>query len=161
MTSGKVILSSFLFISRTLNWPWNARAHQLPVYPRCNFTSGTILCIGLTHALPLYRILNLQIGFLSNRGFWSVCRDDWVFSVLNRETPDQIGRVWKHGLTPGGSQVGTLKQRSPSSKFFSENGRHRALIFGMQHLLVDIYQICSYDAPRVKIGPTLGSQIWT
>ena len=54
-------------------------------------------------------------------------------------------------------EVGTLKQRSPSSKFlFSENGRHIALIFGMQHLLVDLYQVCSYDAPWVKIGPPWG-----
>ena len=26
----------------------------------------------------------------------------------------------------------------------------------MKHLLVDFYQDCSYDAPRVKTGPTPG-----
>ena len=61
----------------------------------------------------------------------------------------------KLASTLGGSQVGTLKQRRPSSKFFFENGRHRALIFGIQHLLVDPYQVCSYDAPGVNIGPAL------
>ena len=43
------------------------------------------------------------------------------------------------------------------SKFlFSENGRRRALIFGMQHHLVDLYQVCSYDALVVKTGPASG-----
>ena len=37
--------------------------------------------------------------------------------------------------------------------FFSET---RALIFGIQHLLVDLYQDCSYDAPGVKTGPAPG-----
>ena len=58
VTSGKIILSSFLFISGKLKWPWNARACQLPVYPGCNFTSGTILYIRLTHNLPLHWIFN-------------------------------------------------------------------------------------------------------
>ena len=40
--------------------------------------------------------------------------------------------------------------------FFSETRRHRALIFGMKHLLVDLYQDCSYGVPGVKTGPTLG-----
>ena len=39
--------------------------------------------------------------------------------------------------------------------FFSETRRHRALIFGLKHLLVDLYQDCSYDAPGVKTGPAL------
>ena len=40
--------------------------------------------------------------------------------------------------------------------FFSETRRHIALIFGMQHLQVDLYQDCSYDVPGVKTGPTPG-----
>ena len=40
--------------------------------------------------------------------------------------------------------------------FFSETRRHTALIFGMYHLLVDLYQDCSYDVPRVKTGPAPG-----
>ena len=40
--------------------------------------------------------------------------------------------------------------------FFSETRRHRALIFGMYHLLVDLCQDCSYDAPGVKTGPASG-----
>ena len=49
------------------------------------------------------------------------------------------------------------KKKTKSLKiFFSETRRGRALIFGMQHLLVDLYQDCSYDAPGVEIGPVLG-----
>ena len=40
--------------------------------------------------------------------------------------------------------------------FFSETKRHRALIFGMKHLLVDLDQDCLYDVPGVKTGPALG-----
>ena len=43
--------------------------------------------------------------------------------------------------------------------FFSEIRKHRALIFGMYHLLVDLFQDCSYDVPGVKTGPTRGSQV--
>ena len=46
-----------------------------------------------------------------------------------------------------------MKKNAKSLKiFFSETRRHRALIFGMQHLLVDLYKDCSYDAPKVKTG---------
>ena len=40
--------------------------------------------------------------------------------------------------------------------FFSETRRRRDLIFGMWHLLVDLYQVCSNDAPGVKTGPAAG-----
>ena len=50
-----------------------------------------------------------------------------------------------------------MKKIAKSLKiFFSETRRHRALIFGMQHLLVDLYQDCSYDVPGVKTGPAPG-----
>ena len=32
----------------------------------------------------------------------------------------------------------------------------RALIFGMYHNIVDLYQVCSNYAPDAKIGPTPG-----
>ena len=35
-------------------------------------------------------------------------------------------------------------------------GSHRALIFCMWHLLVDLYRVCSLNAPGVKTGPALG-----
>ena len=57
----------------------------------------------------------------------------------------------KTGPRPGGSQVrnkGTKKENFEF--FFSETRKGRALIFGMNHLLVDFYQDCSYDAPGVK-----------
>ena len=45
------------------------------------------------------------------------------------------------------------KKRKTLKFFFSESGRLRALICGtcMQHLLVDPYQVYSYDAPGVTI----------
>ena len=65
-------------------------------------------------------------------------------------------REVKTGLTPG-SQVGTKEQRKPTSKvFFSETGRIRALIFGIYHLFVDLYQFYSYDFFGVKPDPTPG-----
>ena len=45
-----------------------------------------------------------------------------------------------------------MKKIAKSLKIFSETRRHRALIFGMKHLLVDLYQDCSYDAPGVRTG---------
>ena len=73
VTCGKMILSSFLFISHKLSWQWNARTCQLPVYPGCNFTSDKILCIRLTH--PYIGFLTLksdfyQIGVLKCLSGW-------------------------------------------------------------------------------------------
>ena len=65
----------------------------------------------------------------------------------------------KISLAPGRGGVTNwnIGKRSQSSKFFfSETGRRRALIFGMQHLLVDLYQVCTYDAPRFKNWPSSG-----
>ena len=64
----------------------------------------------------------------------------------------------KTGPAPrgGGGGVTSLKQeqrRKTLKFFFSETRKCRALIFGMKHLLVDLYQDCSYDAPGVKTGP--------
>ena len=53
----------------------------------------------------------------------------------------------------GGHKFETEEQRRKTLKFFfSETRKCRALIFGMKHLLVDMYQDCSYDAPGVKTG---------
>ena len=38
----------------------------------------------------------------------------------------------------------------------SETRRCRGLIFGMWHLLVDLYKNCSCDTPKVKTGPAVG-----
>ena len=59
----------------------------------------------------------------------------------------------------GGGAVTSLKQeqkRKTLKFFFSETRKCRALIFGMKHLLVDLYQDCSYDAPGVRTGLALG-----
>ena len=57
----------------------------------------------------------------------------------------------------GGHKSETWEQRGKTLKFFfSETRKCRALIFGMKHLLVDLYQDCSYDAPRVKTGLVSG-----
>ena len=47
------------------------------------------------------------------------------------------------------------KKRKTLKFFFSETRKCRALIFGMKHLLVDLYQDCSYDAPGVRTGLAL------
>ena len=64
----------------------------------------------------------------------------------------------KLALTHGGQKLEDRNkdERSLSSKFFFENGSRRALIFGMQHHLVDLYQVCLYDALGVKTGPAPG-----
>ena len=49
------------------------------------------------------------------------------------------------------------KKKAKSLKIFSsETRKPRASIFGMYHLLVDLYQDCSYDVPGVKTGPVPG-----
>ena len=59
----------------------------------------------------------------------------------------------KTGPAPGGHKFETQEQKRKTLKFFfSETRKCRALIFGMKHLLVDLYQDCSYDAPGVKTG---------
>ena len=44
--------------------------------------------------------------------------------------------------------------------FSSKTTRPRALIYGMKHHLVDLYQICSNYAPRAKHGPVLGGHMF-
>ena len=56
-----------------------------------------------------------------------------------------------------GSKFGTKEQIRQTSTFFSsESERPGALIFGMYHLIVNVYQVWSYDAQEVKTGPALG-----
>ena len=56
--------------------------------------------------------------------------------------------------------VTSPKHRNKEGKllkfFFSGTRKCRALIFGMKHLLVDLHQDCSYDAPGVKTGLAWG-----
>ena len=44
--------------------------------------------------------------------------------------------------------------------FLSENTSSRALIFGMYHHLVDLYQNCSNYFPGAQNGPAPGSQVY-
>ena len=43
--------------------------------------------------------------------------------------------------------------------FLSETLRPRALIFGMFHHLVDLYQVCSSYPPGANNGPKPGSHV--
>ena len=45
--------------------------------------------------------------------------------------------------------------------FLYETTRPRALIFGMKHHVVDLYQICSNYTPGAKNGPTPGVTCFT
>ena len=62
----------------------------------------------------------------------------------------------KNGPAPGVTSLKQKQRKKTLKTFFSETRRCRALIFGMEHLLVDLYQVCSYDARGVKTGPTQG-----
>ena len=46
----------------------------------------------------------------------------------------------------------SLIYRKHENIFLSETTRTRALIFGMQHHLVDLYQFCSIYVPGAKMG---------
>ena len=55
----------------------------------------------------------------------------------------------KNGPAPRGHKFKHRKKEGKTSRFlFSDIGRHRALIFGMQHL-----QVCSSITPGVITGP--------
>ena len=45
--------------------------------------------------------------------------------------------------------------------FLSETTRPRALIFGMYHHLVDLYQVCSNNSHGAKNGPAPGVTCFT
>ena len=70
-------------------------------------------------------------------------------------------------MFPLGSKLGPVGRKLEHNKedqlqfFLSETGTGRALIFGMQYVLVDLYQVYSYDASGVKSGPASGSQVGT
>ena len=48
------------------------------------------------------------------------------------------------------------RQQFALNNISSETIRPRALIFGMQHCLVDLYQVCSNGGPGVQNGPAAG-----
>ena len=64
-------------------------------------------------------------------------------------------------LVPPGVGESQVTEEKNSKFFFSETGRRRAFICGMQHLPLDLYQVCPYDVTGVKIGPAPGSQVGT
>ena len=59
-------------------------------------------------------------------------------------------------LTQGSHVLHRLNREKHGKIFLSESIRSRALIFGMQHHLVDLYQICSNYAPGAKMALHLG-----
>ena len=72
----------------------------------------------------------------------------------------QFGRA--RNLSQGTSwniHVGTINQFSKF--FFSETGRRKALVFGMQHLLVDPKKIVNIMLLRSRLGTPRGSQVRT
>ena len=63
----------------------------------------------------------------------------------------------KNCPVPGGHifYIGLYREKH-GKIVLSETIMPRALIFGMQHEIVDLYQVCTNYAPGVKIGPTPG-----
>ena len=55
--------------------------------------------------------------------------------------------------------IGLYRQKHEKI-FLSETIRPRALIFGIKHHLVDLYQFCSNHATGVKIGPVPGGHMF-
>ena len=66
----------------------------------------------------------------------------------------------KTGLTLGVTSLNIETKKETLQFFFFENGNCTALIFGVKHLLVDLYQVCSYDAPLVKTDPASWATDW-
>ena len=48
------------------------------------------------------------------------------------------------------------RQQVALNNISSEKTRHRALIFGMEHCLMDLYQVCSNGGHGVRNGPAAG-----
>ena len=61
---------------------------------------------------------------------------------------------------PQGSNVLHRLIYGKHEKIWSEATRPRALIFGMKHHLVDLYQVCSNIPLRLKMGPPLWTQTY-
>ena len=75
-----------------------------------------------------------------------------LYQVCSYDTPPGQNWTFPWGVTSW--NIGTKKEISKF--FFSETGRPRALIFGMLHVLVDLYQVCSYDTPPGQNWAFLG-----
>ena len=53
-----------------------------------------------------------------------------------------------------------LYSEKPEKIFLSETIRHRVLIFGMKHHLLDIYQVCSNMPLGPKMAPPQGRMFY-
>ena len=85
---------------------------------------------------------------------WANLDETWQGCSLGEALPNLFKR-----LIPAVTLVAMATKRkkiAKSLKIFSETRWRIAVIFGMWHLLVKLYQDCSYDAPGVKTGPTPG-----
>ena len=86
---------------------------------------------------------------------WANLDVTWQVCSLGKALPKAFKRLnSNHNSGCHGNQ----KEKIAKSLkiFFSETRRHRALIFCMKRLLVDLYQDCSFDVPGVKTGPASG-----
>ena len=64
------------------------------------------------------------------------------------------GQNWPRRV---GGGLTSLKHRNKEGKLQNSSSlKLKSLIYGMKHLLVDLYQDCSYNAPGVKTGPAPG-----
>ena len=71
----------------------------------------------------------------------------------------------KNALPPGGGGGGGhmfyigLHRENVKKIFLSGTTRSKALIFGMWHQLLNLYQVCSNYDPGAKNGPSPGSHV--
>ena len=111
-----------------------------------------ILCISRSHRLKIdFKDDNFKkSSCLKPQGlelWYLICSITlWTFTKLVQIMP--LGQKRHH---PGGYifYIIGLYREKHEKIFLSETIRHRALIFGMKHNLVDLYQVCSNYAPGV------------
>ena len=98
---------------------------------------------------------HLQLGAVQVR-IWRLNLAYSVYQVCSNCVPGA-----KNGPTPGSHCFHRLNylEKNIEKIILSETTRPRALIFGMEHRLVNLYQVCSNYIPGAKNGPPRGLHI--
>ena len=89
--------------------------------------------------------------------------EEKMFENIDGQTPDAgvTGILIAHlGAFGSGELKIDFRDENFKKIFLSETTWPRALIFGMQHHLVNLYQVCENYAPVAKNGPALGGHMF-